>query len=374
MKKLLILLGLSLSLVACNSASDTSDVTEAQTDVSEESTGEETEKEVTEEETSDTESAKEQTTEEIEDVSITTVYVSPQWAKAAIDGKVKGYEELFVGEVGWGEVKDSPYAEVGYIPGSVHINTDLFEEGPVWNFKSSEDVEKALLSLGIDKDTKVLLYGKGAGGVGRVALACLWMGVEDVKIVDGSVENWQVAGYDLEKEPVEAVAKEEFGIEVPAKPELVISTDQTKEELANNDNFKLISIRSYEEFIGETSGYSYIDKAGEPEGAVWGKDVGDYMNDDGTVKSLDEMIAMWKENDLDYSIDNDLAYYCGTGWRAAVPILVMYQNGLDNMTLYDGGWNEWQMDPENPVQVGDPAKGDVEITTVKELPDGKAVE
>ena len=36
------------------------------------------------------------------------------------------------------------------------------------------------------------------------------------------------------------------------------------------DNFKLVSIRSEAEWLGETSGYSYIDRAGEPEGAIWG--------------------------------------------------------------------------------------------------------
>ncbi|MBQ2584694.1 MAG: hypothetical protein II568_05910, partial [Erysipelotrichaceae bacterium] len=30
-------------------------------------------------------------------------------------------------------------------------------------------------------------------------------------------------------------------------------------------------IRTEGEWLGETSGYSYMDKAGEPEGAVWGR-------------------------------------------------------------------------------------------------------
>lgn len=42
------------------------------------------------------------------------------------------------------------------------------------------------------------------------------------------------------------------------------------------------------------------------------------------------------------------------------------------MTLYDGGWFQWQMNDELPVQVGDPAKGEVVFTTVKELPNDKA--
>ena len=40
---------------------------------------------------------------------------------------------------------------------------------------------------------------------------------------------------------------------------------------------------------------------------------------------------------------------------------------------YDGGgWNEWQMHKELPVQVGDPKDKDVEFTTVDKLPNDRA--
>jgi thiosulfate/3-mercaptopyruvate sulfurtransferase len=37
-----------------------------------------------------------------------------------------------------------------------------------------------------------------------------------------------------------------------------------------------------------------------------------------------------------------------------VAVFVFYQNGWDNIKLYDGGWYVWQMDENNPVQLGDP--------------------
>jgi Rhodanese-related sulfurtransferase len=153
-------------------------------------------------------------------------------------------------------------------------------------------------------------------------------------------------------------------------------TKDTKNKLSQNDNFKLVSIRNEAEWLGETSGYSYMDKAGEPEGAVWGKgadtafDVNQFTNDDGTVINLDKMKEVWK--DCDFTLDNDLAFYCGTGWRATVPFLVLYENGYDNIAVYDGGWYEWLMHDDNLVQVGDPTSEDCEHTTVAKLPTGKA--
>ena len=163
---------------------------------------------------------------------------------------------------------------------------------------------------------------------------------------------------------------------VPAHPEYWTSIEDAKDKVANDDNFKLVSIRSEDEWLGKTSGYNYMDKAGEPDGAVWGKgaktaaDVADFTNDDGTVKDLDGFKEVWK--DCDFTLDNHLAFYCGTGWRATVPFLVLYENGYDNISVYDGGWYEWLMHDDYPVQVGDPASDECVHTTVGELPTGKA--
>ena len=47
-------------------------------------------------------------------------------------------------------------------------------------------------------------------------------------------------------------------------------------------------------------------------------------------------------------------------------------NGYDNISVYDGGWYEWLMHDDYPVQVGDPASDECVHTTVGELPTGKA--
>ena len=41
-----------------------------------------------------------------------------------------------------------------------------------------------------------------------------------------------------------------------------------------------------------------MDKAGEPDGAVWRSDEGVYVKEDGTVKSLDEVKELWKDVDF----------------------------------------------------------------------------
>ena len=43
------------------------------------------------------------------------------------------------------------------------------------------------------------------------------------------------------------------------RQEYILSIDEVKDKLAGDDNFKLVSIRSRDEFLGGTSGYGYIE-------------------------------------------------------------------------------------------------------------------
>ena len=307
------------------------------------------------------------------------VYVTPEWVKSVIDGKQAGYEDFIIGEVVYGEKAD-PTAD-GYVPGAIRIyDVDVEDaEGTVeapYNLLDPKEIESNLLAHGITKDTKLILYGEDPAGVGRVAYACLYMGVDDVKILNGGIKAWKSAGFDTESKLADGKAATSFGTPVPAHPEYWVSMEDAKKRLESDSNFKLVSIRSEDEWLGKTSGYDYINRAGEPEGAVWGKgaktafDVADFVESDGKVKELDGLMKVWEG--CDFTLDNHLCFYCGTGWRATVPFLVLYQEGNDNVSMYDGGWYEWQLHDENPVQVGDPASADCQHTTVAELPTDKA--
>ena len=304
------------------------------------------------------------------------VFVSPDWVKSVIDGQQEESQNYTILESEWGDEGDSPNYKKGHLPGAVHVDIGSIEGEPYWNLKSPEEIKNSMLEKGITKDTVVILYGSDVSGTARVAFAYLWAGVENVKILDGGLEAWKTAGYEVETKSNKAEKADDFGAKVPVHPEYVLSLEETAKKLNEDENFKLVSIRSYEEFIGETSGYNYIPKAGEPKGAVWGKggsdpfSMEDYTNEDGTYINLEQMKELWK--DQGFTIENELSFYCGTGWRASIPFLIMYENGFTNMTMYDGGWYQWQMDDSLPVQVGDPYKDDVEYTTVGKLSDDKA--
>ncbi|CEN91765.1 rhodanese domain-containing protein [[Clostridium] sordellii] len=320
--------------------------------------------------------SKEKSNVKAEQVDAKKVFVSPQWVQSVIDKNQPDSKNYIIGEVSWGTYKDSPTYTKGHIPGAIHIDTSSVESEPIWNISDPKLVEKNMLDLGITKDKTVILYGNDISAVSRVAYAYLWAGVENVKVLNGGIEAWEKDGYKTETKVEKPTPAKDFGTTVPAHPEYWMSIDQVQKKLKDDSNFRLVSIRSKEEFDGKTSGYTYIDRAGEPKGAVWGHagsdpyNMQDYLHKDGTVITAEEMEKLWSDSDINKN--NELSFYCGTGWRAAVPWLIAYDAGWKNMTVYDGGWNEWQMHNNLPVQVGDPNGGNCEYTTVGKLPTDKA--
>ncbi|MEH7107350.1 rhodanese-like domain-containing protein [Bacillus sp. JJ1764] len=281
--------------------------------------------------------------------------VPASWVKDMINNKNEG-KPYKIFEVSWGdEAKDY---KASHIQGAVHINTDEVEEGPVWNRLKDKELEKFALKNGITTDTTVVLYGSDPMPAYRVAVILKYMGVKDVRVLNGGYAAWTTAGYEAETKVNAKKSVTSFGATVPANPNYIIDLPEAKQILANKNKGTLVDIRSWDEFIGKTSGYDYIKPKGRPAGAVWGhagsdsSNLEDYRSLDNTMRNGNEIVAMWKKDGI--NPDHKLAFYCGTGWRAAEVLFYADVMGLKDITLYDGGWNEWSMDPSNPIETGEP--------------------
>ncbi len=262
--------------------------------------------------------------------------------------------------------------EEGHIPGAIPLNTLSLEDPVTWNRRSPEELKKTLQDLGIKSDTTVIVYGrfsypkfedpypgKNAGHLGafRCAAIMMYAGVEDVRILNGGITSWKNSGYELSTEDVRPTPVKDFGSEIPAHPEYIVDLPEAKELLAS-ENGDLVSVRSWEEFIGNTSGYHYIEKKGRIAGAVFGNCGSDayhmenYRNFDYTMRESQEVAEKWAEAGV--TPDKKLAFYCGTGWRGSEAFMNAWLMGWPNVSVYDGGWYEWSNDPANPVANGIP--------------------
>lgn len=168
--------------------------------------------------------------------------------------------------------------------------------------------------------------------------------------------------------PPKVKAEPDFGVKIPAQPQLMLDMEQARGLLHRRDA-SLVSIRSWPEFIGTTSGYSYIKPKGEIAGARWGHagsdstHMEDFHNPDGTMRSADDITAMWKAWNI--KPDQQVSFYCGTGWRASETFMYARAMGWNNVSVYDGGWYEWSSDPKirlQPVNAARTAANNIAIT------------
>lgn len=239
-----------------------------------------------------------------------------------------------------------------HIPGAGYIDTDALEEAPLWNKVDDQVLLRYLLDQGIRHDTTVVLYGRSILAVARAAHLLLYGGVADVRILDGGYAAWCNAALPSEAGlPHRYPAAADFGIAFPACPHYLIDTSQAKALLQQSDG-ALVSIRSWSEFTGQTSGYSYIDARGDIPGARWGRagknvnDMCDFHQPDGSMNPAADINAFWRLEGI--NAQQDTAFYCGTGWRASVAFFYAWLMGWERISVYDGGWYEWSLDPDNP--------------------------
>lgn len=262
--------------------------------------------------------------------------------------------------------------EEGHIPGAVSLETTLLESPETWNRRSPDEVRDALQSLGITADTTVVLYGRfsfpdnrdpfpgsAAGQLAafRCAFIMLWAGVRDVRVLNGGLRSWLDAGFATSTEVEEPRPAEDFGVVVPSAPELAVDVLEARQILASPDA-NLVSVRSWPEYIGEVSGYNYIEKKGRIPGSVFGNCGSDayhmenYRNPDHTTREFHEIVAAWRE--VGVMPDRHNAFYCGTGWRGSEAFFNAWLLGWPRVSVFDGGWFEWSSDEANPVETGEP--------------------
>lgn len=248
----------------------------------------------------------------------------------------------------------------GHIPGAHYLDTRQFEQLPFWNVVPRAALQTALQHAGIRADSTTVLYGRNMLAVARVAHCLLTAGVQDVRLLDGGLAAWTAAGQPLHHGPppqrlppaADTVAAP-FARCVP-RPDYLIDSAQAKALLAQPDA-ALVSIRTRAEFLGETSGYSYIAARGEIPGALWGhagrdgdvNNMGSFQDALGRMKPAAEIAAMWRAADI--RPEMQIAFYCGTGWRASLAFFYAWLMGWERISLYDGGWFEWSSDPANPA-------------------------
>ena len=258
-------------------------------------------------------------------------------------------------EVSWGEEAAS-YTK-GHIPGSFHVNTDHFEPPPTWKLGSADVLKRFAKDYGFQADDTVVLSGEDVTASYRLAIVLQYMGVADVRVLNGGFAAWTRAGYAIETKRNTPPFAERFGVAIPQRADLIVSTDQVKAGLRDPAEFFLVDNRTWAEFSGETTGYTYHKYKGRIPGSIYGQaefkgpnSLTPYRNIDDTMRNADEILALWRRSGIDP--DKKICFLCGGGWRAAEVLTFAQVIGVRHASLYSDGWIGWGSDRSNPVETG----------------------
>lgn len=309
----------------------------------------------------------------------TAVY--PAWVKSLIDYHKPGsttaappqysYDrnhKYLIFETQWGSFNDMAqgWADnaylVGHIPGAIHSNSDVYENGfPRWFLLPDSDLKAAVGSMGITPDTTVVVYSDSSIFAARLWWVLKYAGVTDVRFMNGDMTQWKAAGYPVETATNLPVPTSYTG---SIDPSFIATTPYAEANYASTSTTQMVDVRSGGEYAGVLSGYGYLVNKGRIPNAVWAYNADDssliYRDADGTLRSYEEVKALWSSLGIVSSVDpakldKEAIFYCGGGYRSSLAFFYAYLMGYSNIRNYSDGWSGWSTTYiEDPSYLKDP--------------------
>ena len=254
--------------------------------------------------------------------------------------------DYIIFDVSYGEENETSYKKLGHIDTAIHVNTDWFEppEGG-WMLDSDENLIKLAKKLGLTIKKGAIITGPEPMATTKFATILKYLGIKDVRILNGALDNWKNYGYDLTKESFYPIEVDNFLSDIPVNGDIIKSLEEVKLNV-EKENFNIVDTRTIEEFTGLTPGHSYHNIAGTIKNSIFGNagiksthSMYFYRNIDKTMRNGYELIEMLKSNNANFN--NHLSFMCGAGWRAAEAYWYFSIMGFENISLFSDGWMSW---------------------------------
>ena len=238
------------------------------------------------------------------------------------------------------------YAEA-HIPGAVFLHCDRDLSGPASGtngrhpMPAAEKLAKRLGEIGIGPQTQVVVYDDAQGMIScRLWWLLRWLGHDQVAVLDGGLQAWQVA-----QEPLtEALPSPRPATFVAKVCDSCVDANYVQSFLATS-RMHLVDARSPDRFRGENETMDPV--GGHIPGAV-NRFFRENLQADGRFKPAAELRAEWLAV-LAGATPEQVVHQCGSGVSACHNLLAMALAGLPGSRLYPGSWSEWCADRQRPV-------------------------
>ncbi len=241
----------------------------------------------------------------------------------------------------------------GHLPTAHHLNFDTLrgtDLGVPVQYLPDDLTAILLARAGIDRNRTHILYATGDKlpndeilSTCMVAYVLEKFGVQDIRVVDGGLAEWQKRKLPTTQEyfgnppgKMLEVAKKNIGIDVN---ELLSKKDKP--------NVILVDARPYNEYIGEDDVWL---RKGHIPGAIsfhWAR----LMEKDNTHKFIAKDKAMAELSSAGLTKEKEILVYCGTSREGSLlRFYLAHVAGYPNVRLYEGSWKEYASLKKYPAE------------------------
>ena len=238
--------------------------------------------------------------------------------------------------------KPDKYAAT-HIKGSINVPPAVLtiDEPIEYILNTPAKMAKILGEAGISNTKEIILYDNGTSKYsGRLYWTLVYMGAENVKILNGELKAWKTGRKPITKTPTKG-SPTTFTVNL--KPQYLAKMDEVK-KATTNASYVIIDARDADEFAGTDE--SDLRKGHIP-GAI-NIDYKEMLDAKGMLKSKDALAALFTAKGV--SKDKTIIIYCASSVRASIEFFAL-TSILDypNVKVYDGAFNEWESLTSNKV-------------------------
>ncbi|MEO7261537.1 MAG: sulfurtransferase [Jatrophihabitantaceae bacterium] len=235
----------------------------------------------------------------------------------------------------------------GHLPGAhwCDLDVDLADPpGPRGRhpLPDPDRLEARLRAWGVGPRSQIVVYDQGnSGAAARAWWVLRWAGLEQVRVLDGGFEAWQLGGHPVQTE-LPSPAAGTVTVRPGSTPTLDAGTAASWASAG-----RLFDVRAPERFRGEAEPIDPV--AGHIPGALNlpttanVQPSGHFLPEPELRRRFQEAGAADREEPV--------GVYCGSGITAAHTVLAMRLAGIEAV-LYPGSWSEWITDPDRPIETG----------------------